>query len=61
MTTLRTALLAAPFALLALPAAAGGFVFDLPRLTFPEPTDGVTRDCQVPTLGSPATCAPGNS
>lgn len=49
--------LAAAVALTALPAAAGGFGFDLPRLDFPAPgTDGqTTRGCQ--SLAAPCTGA----
>lgn len=42
MTTLRTAILTVALALTAIPAAAEGFAFDLPRLEFP-PTEQATR------------------
>jgi len=47
MTHSRTTLLALVMVAFAAPAMAGGFTFDLPRLTFPEPTP--------PTVGQACT------
>ncbi|WP_413872693.1 hypothetical protein [Albidovulum sp.] len=59
--------LAAPtLGLAALPALAGDFAFDLPRLEFPAPTPApatagadASRDCALSLLpAAPETCAP---
>ena len=55
MTSLRTLFLAISLGLTAIPAAAGGITFDLPRLTFPQPQPDVTRDCAPMTICLPAT------
>lgn len=57
-------LAALSLSLSALPALAGGFAPDLPRLDFPAPvadpgTADATRGCTLPLLpGAPAACAP---
>lgn len=52
----------AAFALLAAPAFAGGFVLDMPTLTWPEPRpDGATRSCAMAVTPAPApACLPSN-
>lgn len=57
MTSLRTAFLAAALGFAALPAAAGSFGFDLPRLDFPTGVD-VSRGTAAP-VATPET-KPGN-
>ena len=57
MTSLRTAFLAAALGFTALPAAAGSFGFDLPRLDFPTGVD-VSRGTAAP-VATPET-QPGN-
>jgi hypothetical protein len=55
MTTLRTALVATLLGLAALPAAAQGCAFDLPRLDFPagpEATRGETQPVILPAAGN---------
>ncbi|WP_413864255.1 hypothetical protein [Albidovulum sp.] len=64
MTSFRAPIVALCMSLAALPAAAGGISFDLPRLEFPAPapaTSGAdaSRDCTLPLLpAAPDTCAP---
>lgn len=62
MTTLRTPIVALCLGLAALPASAGGFSLDLPRLDFPAPGADTSRDCTLPLLSAaPHPCAaPGN-
>ncbi len=60
MKHIRATLAALAFGLAALPALAGSFAIDLPRLDFPGPvttgTDG-TRACTLPLLpGAPGGC-----
>ncbi|MEZ5885955.1 MAG: hypothetical protein R3D56_03560 [Paracoccaceae bacterium] len=55
MSLIRTASVAILLGLAALPAAAGGFGFDIPRLDFPTDT-GVTRGC-TGTATQPVGCA----
>ncbi|MFN6952172.1 MAG: hypothetical protein ACK4NE_06225 [Albidovulum sp.] len=58
MTTLRIPPLALCLCLAAVPAAAGGISFDLPRLTFPAPQADTSRDCTPPLLpGAAQPCA----
>lgn len=47
MSLIRTTSVAILLGLAALPAAAGGFSFDIPRLDFPA-DPGVTRGCTGP-------------
>ncbi|WP_284164096.1 hypothetical protein [Frigidibacter sp. SD6-1] len=55
MSLIRTASVAILLGLAALPAAAGGFSFDIPRLDFPTDA-GVTRGCTGPAT-QPVGCA----
>lgn len=58
MKTLRAPIVALCLSLVALPAAAGGISFDLPRLDFPAPGADTSRDCMLPILpGAPHPCA----
>lgn len=58
MKTFRTPIVALCLSLAALPAAAGGISFDLPRLDFPAPGTDTSRDCPLPLLpGAPHPCA----
>ena len=58
MNRIRVILTAVSLGIVALPAAAGGISFDLPRLEFPAPGTETSRDCVAPLLpGSPAACA----
>lgn len=54
MTHIKSTILGFAFAALAAPAFAGGFTFELPRLTFPDPKPPVvTQTCTSPvTLGA---------
>ncbi len=49
MTHTKSALFGLVISAIAAPAFAGGFAFDLPRLTFPEPTTPiVSQNCTSP-------------
>ncbi|PHQ96676.1 MAG: hypothetical protein COB39_11625 [Marinosulfonomonas sp.] len=56
MNHTKPAILVLAFTALAAPALAGGFAFDLPRLTFPEPKPPVVSQ----TCTTPATLNAGN-
>ncbi len=58
LTRLAAALVLSATAFAAVPAAAGGIAFDLPRLDFPAPGADTTRAC--PVLTSPAACGDQN-
>ena len=59
MTHIRATLIALAFGVAALPALAGGFSFDLPRLDFPAPGTETSRDCApVANPGAPLACVP---
>ncbi|WP_291338158.1 hypothetical protein [Albidovulum sp.] len=54
MTSFRAPIVALCMSLAALPAAAGGISFDLPRLEFPASGADASRDCTLPLLpGAP--------
>lgn len=54
----KSAILGLAFTALAAPAFAGGFAFDLPRLTFPEPKPPVvSQTCTTPTTLDAGNCA----
>lgn len=58
-TPFLAAAIAAPLAVAALPAAAGGIPFDLPRLDFPAPGADTSRDCTLLLVPqAPDACAP---
>mgnify|MGYP001187260130 CR=1 FL=1 len=58
MTSFRAPIVALCMSLAALPAAAGGISFDLPRLEFPASGADASRDCTLPLLpGAPHPCA----
>ena len=58
MKTFKSTLLALSVTLIAAPAMAGGFTFELPRLMFPDPKPVVTsQSCVSPTTLTTVTCA----
>lgn len=59
MTHIRTSLAALVFSFIALPALAGGFVMDFPRLTYPASDSHMTHSrAAIPAPGKPATRTP---
>lgn len=57
MNRIRAILTAASLGLVALPAAASGISFDLPRLNFPASGTETSRDCTLPVLpAGPVAC-----
>ena len=57
MTHTKSAILGLAFSALAAPAFAGGFAFDLPRMTFPDTKPPVvTQTCTTPVTLSTDNC-----
>jgi len=57
MTHVKSAILGLVFTAIAAPALAGGFAFDLPRLSFPEPEKPViSQNCTTPTTLGAEVC-----
>ena len=57
MTHMKSAIFGFALTVLAAPAFAGGFTFELPRLSFPEPTPPVvTQTCTSPVVLGAASC-----
>lgn len=58
MAHIKATFIALVFGLVAAPAIAGSFSFDLPRLDFPAPGTDTSRDCTAVVLpGGTQTCA----
>ena len=53
----KSAILGLAFTALSAPAFAGGLIFDLPRLTFPDPKPPVvSQTCTTPTTLNTGNC-----